>query len=699
MTAVAPVTCSAQVGAHAVADGNPRFPLDDRGPLPYPDGMPMRSLVLRVPFGLIALGAFVLSSAATAATLDVCPNGSCDFTSVRAAVLAASDGDLIRVHPGAYSLSAGLAIDIFERSIVIEGIGNAADIVLVGAVNAGVVDARSTAGDSVTRRTLTIFGGLSDAGGGVYAQGVNLLVEVCILDRNTADAGGAGAISSGSAIFRRCRFVANDATLYGAGLYTLDADVLLEDCLFDDNQSPEGAAVASARCVIDVDGCRFARNLHSGGGVIISSATNDAEIPVLVDNRFCGNPYPPVVNAFVDQDGSNGFAATCASCLAAPDLVETWIDPALDCNGDTFVDECQLADGELQDRNLDDIPDICQDTLTFPVPGVFPTIAAAVAAAPGGSIVEIAAGVYNEAIDFGGKDLHLIGDPDAPETVILDGTGLGDSILVLAGGQSAGTRISGLTFRRGVQGHGAGLQPGGLGDGGAIFIEGGEPRIVDCHFIDNAADRGGAIWSDAASLRIRRCVFSGNQSEGNGGAMAIRLAADLVIADCTITGGVSGQFGGGMHLRNSSGTVSTTEIRTSIAGDAGGAVSMTGSGSLALDGCTLENNAAANGGGGVYIDGITVSLLDCIVRGNEPDDIAGRWTDLGGNEVGGDPPSPCPADLDGDGVVGGADLGLLLVRLGTDCPKGGNCPEDLDDNGIVDGADLGLLLVAWGPCP
>jgi len=49
-----------------------------------------------------------------------------------------------------------------------------------------------------------------------------------------------------------------------------------------------------------------------------------------------------------------------------------------------------------------------------------------------------------------------------------------------------------------------------------------------------------------------------------------------------------------------------------------------------------------------------------------------------------------PADLNGDGVVDGADLGLLLGQWGTDGPA------DLNDDGVVDGADLGLLLGQWG---
>jgi len=49
-----------------------------------------------------------------------------------------------------------------------------------------------------------------------------------------------------------------------------------------------------------------------------------------------------------------------------------------------------------------------------------------------------------------------------------------------------------------------------------------------------------------------------------------------------------------------------------------------------------------------------------------------------------------PADLNGDGVVDGADLTILLAAWGTD-----NTISDLNGDGIVDGADLTILLAAW----
>lgn len=50
-----------------------------------------------------------------------------------------------------------------------------------------------------------------------------------------------------------------------------------------------------------------------------------------------------------------------------------------------------------------------------------------------------------------------------------------------------------------------------------------------------------------------------------------------------------------------------------------------------------------------------------------------------------------PADLNADGDVDGADLGILLGAWGT-------AAADLNGDNTTDGADLGLLLGSWGSC-
>ena len=54
----------------------------------------------------------------------------------------------------------------------------------------------------------------------------------------------------------------------------------------------------------------------------------------------------------------------------------------------------------------------------------------------------------------------------------------------------------------------------------------------------------------------------------------------------------------------------------------------------------------------------------------------------------------CTGDLDGSGVIDGADLAGLLGAWGTP-----GSPADLDGDGTVGGADLGVLLGNWGTCP
>lgn len=54
--------------------------------------------------------------------------------------------------------------------------------------------------------------------------------------------------------------------------------------------------------------------------------------------------------------------------------------------------------------------------------------------------------------------------------------------------------------------------------------------------------------------------------------------------------------------------------------------------------------------------------------------------------------APCPADFDGDGSVGGADLAGILNGWGTPT-------HDIDGDGLTGGSDLAALLNAWGACP
>jgi hypothetical protein len=82
---------------------------------------------------------------------------------------------------------------------------------------------------------------------------------------------------------------------------------------------------------------------------------------------------------------------------------------------------------------------------------------------------------------------------------------------------------------------------------------------------------------------------------------------------------------------------------------------------------------------GIDRDGDTHLDRDELDAGSDPADA-------------GSVPGACPADLSGDGIVDGADLGLLLSAWGLPGAS------DLSGDGITDGADLGVMLAAWGAC-
>jgi hypothetical protein len=75
---------------------------------------------------------------------------------------------------------------------------------------------------------------------------------------------------------------------------------------------------------------------------------------------------------------------------------------------------------------------------------------------------------------------------------------------------------------------------------------------------------------------------------------------------------------------------------------------------------------------------------------NTGDLIAIRWSSVPIRYVSDTP--PCPGDLNSDGEVSGADIGLMLAQWAT----AGN--GDLNGDAVVNGADLGLLLSSWGSC-
>jgi hypothetical protein len=296
------------------------------------------------------------------------------------------------------------------------------------------------------------------------------------------------------------------------------------------------------------------------------------------------------------------------------------------------------------------------ETITVCIDGScdFTDPVAAVNAALAGDTVQIAAGTYPLAatITMYGKDLTLRGAVDAqgrPATV-LSGQGARSVLSVLS--VSNLTRFENLVVTNGRSDY-----------GGGVFLSGADPVFRNCRFTNNVATwLGGAMrLSSLSHPTLIDCELSGNsagntQFPGQGSAGAISVSNNtLTLIGCTVTSNsVDGT--GGAFLLTSSGTVILESTRVC--------------GNLAPNGVQVH----LNGGGGTVVE----DLRSCI-----------------SSDCASCPVTPaCTGDINWDGAVNGADLGLMLSSWGS-CP---GCAEDLNYDGTVNGLDLGMLLGTWGSC-
>jgi parallel beta-helix repeat protein len=226
------------------------------------------------------------------------------------------------------------------------------------------------------------------------------------------------------------------------------------------------------------------------------------------------------------------------------------------------------------------------------VPADFPTIQAAITAASPGDTVLVAAGTYNENIDFQSKAITVRSASGAASTII---NGTGQTVVVKMDANPGQTPVlDGFT----VRGGGGQVPEGGISTaGGPALIE--NNIVTANHFCDE-----GAIDASSSAATIRNNVITNNSqalcSGGIGGAgIAVLAAGTVQILNNVISGNSSTGFAGGISLfAAGTPTVSGNTISNN-AGNFGGGI-----GVVNFSNATIVNNVIfgnhATSGGGIY---------------------------------------------------------------------------------------------------
>jgi hypothetical protein len=151
--------------------------------------------------------------------------------------------------------------------------------------------------------------------------------------------------------------------------------------------------------------------------------------------------------------------------------------------------------------------------------------------------------------------------------------------------------------------------------------------------------------------------------------------------------------------------------------------------SVVLDNCTMTGNFAGDSGSAVEVyehtkyHPVVLRIVNSLITGNTSGDpllsgaaglrVLGRESSCvvsGSTSICGNAPlnasgpflvqgsatvCGCWADVTGDGVVNGGDLGVVLSSWGVALPTG---VGDVNHDAVVNGADLAVLLSSWGIC-
>lgn len=257
------------------------------------------------------VGAGAVDGASTFALLnplpaaDVCPSG-CDFSSIQAAINAASSGDTITVGPGSYNESISLSNNLNlvsqfgAESTIINATGLGHSAVYLG---------------HATIDGFTITGGLSSSGGGINVSGNGTVINSIVTNNSATGNGGGLMLSSGSAVVSNNLFSGNDAVGGGAISYSGYTTITIEGNTFTANSATNGGALLTAAYASSsINANVFDSNTATTGGAIYASSYSSPTISnALIVNNYAGSgagiyipgyAYVNLVNStVVDNDG------------------------------------------------------------------------------------------------------------------------------------------------------------------------------------------------------------------------------------------------------------------------------------------------------------------------------------------------------------------------------------------------------------
>ena len=259
------------------------------------------------------------------------------------------------------------------------------------------------------------------------------------------------------------------------------------------------------------------------------------------------------------------------------------------------------------------------------VPSDFLTIQDAIDAASSGDEVHVAAGSYQERIDFLGKSISVIGQGAATTTI--DASFANGPVVRFATEEGPSSVIDGFVLRGGAGELFSDPIFGNLRCGGGVFIRSCSPTVRNCTIEENACWGGGGLFATGGTATIINCVIRNNVTEGHGGGMYCLDHATPNIDGCLFYSN-DAAWGGGMTCTvNSDAHITNTEFISNITHNVGGGMFIRSSSSPIISDCLFLDNTQVDNpigvGGGICAYGVGngggpcyPEIMHCLFQGN-----------------------------------------------------------------------------------
>lgn len=276
-------------------------------------------ILLRLSIAILVyiLMTLVMISVSQAAEITVCPTG-CNYTSIQAALNAASDGDIIIIGPGVYTQGI---------------IGTGKRLTLQGAgANSTIINGTSTfntvtilSSGVVTITDVTIQNGRNAFGGGIMNEGYLVLVNAVVRD-NVATQHGGGIWSNGGStlIIKNSTIEDNVSSFFGGGIISYGTAIINNSTIKNNrsNALTGGGIMASGSTPFILSNSTISGNKGVvGGGIRV-----DNNSTILLSNTTISN------NTATSQGGgiSIGGTAILTNTIIAGNITS---GSSPDCNG------------------------------------------------------------------------------------------------------------------------------------------------------------------------------------------------------------------------------------------------------------------------------------------------------------------------------------------------------------------------------